>query len=66
MTVIKGTVSVISSDPPGKNCNFRFTTLYPQKLCLIKFELDIQLYNFESSLFSILVSTTFALFYSNI
>ena len=33
---LEGTVSVVSSDPPCKDGNARFTTL-----CLIKYELDI-------------------------
>ena len=40
---IKGTVNVISSDPPCKDDNARFTTV-PLKLCLIKYESVINVY----------------------
>ena len=47
--------NVILSDPLCKNGNARFTNV-PLKLCLIKYELDIQIYNLENCIFLILVS----------
>ena len=38
---IKGTVIVISGDPPCEDTNAR----YSLKLCLPKYELDINVYN---------------------
>ena len=52
---IKGTASVILSNPLCKNGNARFTNV-PLKLCLIKYELDIQIYNLENCIFLLLVS----------
>ena len=46
---IKWTISLISSDLPCKYYNIRFD----EKLCLIEYELDINVYNFENWLFSI-------------
>ena len=43
----KGTVSVISKDHSCKDGNARFTTV-SFKVCLIKYELDINVYNFEN------------------
>ena len=34
----------ISSDPPCKDDNVRFTTVLLKKLCLIKYELDIPMF----------------------
>ena len=41
----------ISSDPPCKDNNSRFTRQRypPKKLCLIKSKLDIKVYNLENS-----------------
>ena len=44
--LLKGTVSVILSDSPFQNLNTQFTAL-SLKLCLIKYKLDIHVYNFE-------------------
>ena len=46
---IKWTISLISSDLLCKFYNIRFD----EKLCLIEYELDINVYNFENWLFSI-------------
>ena len=43
---IKGTVSVISSEPPCKDDNAWFITV-PLNLLLIKYELDINVYNLK-------------------
>ena len=43
-----GAVTVISNDPPCKNDNDWFTRVYPEKLCLLKYELDSNVYNFEN------------------
>ena len=43
---IKLTVSAMSSDPPGKDVNARFTTVSLQALCLINLELDIHVFVF--------------------
>jgi len=40
---LKGTVSAISSDPPCKDGNARFTTV-SLKTCRIKYELDINIF----------------------
>ena len=53
--VLKGTVSEISRDTTCKDDNNRFTTI-PQKLCLVNFEWDINVYHFENWLFSIVDS----------
>ena len=49
--VFKGTVSVISSDPPSKDGNARFTTL-----CLIKYELVIHILVYLNCLLSFVAS----------
>ena len=48
---IKGTVSVISSDPSYKYGNEQFTAL-PLKICLIKDKLDINVCDSDNYLFS--------------
>ena len=37
-------IILISSDPPCKDDNVRFTTVLLKKLCLIKYELDIPMF----------------------
>ena len=44
-STLKGAVSVISSEPPFKDCNARFTTV-PLNPCLIKYEIDINVSDF--------------------
>ena len=48
--MIKGTVNVISSDPPCKDA-FPDSQRCPEKLCLIGYELDINVYSLENYLF---------------
>ena len=41
---VKWTGSVITSDPPFEDGNVRFKTVPNRKLCLIKYELDINVF----------------------
>ena len=52
--MFKGTESVNSSDPPNKDGKARFTTK-PLKALSDNHELEINVYNFEKYLFTILV-----------
>ncbi len=45
---ITGNVSVISTNPPCKDGNVRFTKRYPSKPRLMKYDLEINIYNFEN------------------
>ena len=51
----KGTINVISSDPPLIEWHIRFTTVPFKPFCLIKFEWDIHVFVFQFW-FSVLVS----------
>ena len=48
-------VSVISSDPPCQHDNARFTMAHMKALSAVKYGLDINNYNFENCVFSIVV-----------
>ena len=49
---IEGNLSIILSDPPCKDGKSLITHRYPLKLCLIKYELDINVYNLENCSFT--------------
>ena len=49
---LKGTVSVISSDPPCKHGNGQLITI-PLKACLIKYKLDINVCNLKNGCFQL-------------
>jgi len=46
--MVKGTVSEVSSDPPCRESNARLTTVHFKALSLIKYKLDINVYNLEN------------------
>ena len=48
---LKGTVRLISSNPPCNDCNCRFTTVPLKAISLINYELDIDVYYFENIIF---------------
>ena len=52
---VKGSERIISSEPPSKDAIARLK-LYPLKLCLINYELDINVLNSKNGLFSALVA----------
>ena len=46
--IFKGTVSVISGEPPFTDGNAQLKTANGTQLCVLKYESDINVYNFEN------------------
>ena len=53
---VKGTVSVISSDPPFADCVAWFTTVPLKALSDLKYELDMHVFVYSNCLFLFAVS----------